>query len=232
MAWGYDFISNPSNPASFYELPFSAVTPSWKNMSAREVLTKAAEMLISYFPVSSGGNVGTNGVLITSKYLPEILCKYLPSKWTTLQTYPSGKPTVLKDITANNYFKFKIKKSTSGSINSFRVTATDGYETTVVVTERSEDDGANVYSVSNPIIGGTTMADNVATFLQYTNKQIQQECYFEWQGDPSLELGDEISVTDIAGVYKYSGYLISNQCNFDGGLRTISRMKVIEITAL
>jgi hypothetical protein len=60
----------------------------------------------------------------------------------------------------------------------------------------------------------------------------QTETRIEWQGDPSIELGDDMSITDITATKKYKGYCIGNQYKFDGGLRVITRMKTLETEAL
>ena len=200
---------------------------SISRLSTREILTQLMQVAFYWDgPRITPDPVGI-GYLISNKHNNKIIAYY---KITENRTgYYSSK----KDIVADNYFKIRTARNDAMLVNSVRIIALTNQGTEATIPDRIANDGEYQYTLrDNVFLPNATPTGHITDLFPFMYRAQQTETRIEWQGDPSIELGDDMSITDITATKKYKGYCIGNQYKFDGGLRVITRMKTLETEAL
>jgi hypothetical protein len=200
----------------------NTTVPVWGNVSLRQVLSWAAEIVMGYNLTVFGC-----GYIQSSKYKNTIELNYRLSEAVSF--------SAVRTISADNYFKIKNKTMREISPNTYYIQSMDGNETVSLDTARIAVEGtvSNTLCKGNAIIQtsgyeGTIVEVTVNNLIKNQGDRLK----LEWQGDTSLELCDETTATSIDGLTGYNGYMVSNQIKFDGGLRQISTFKILETEAL
>lgn len=196
-------------------------------LSTREILTQLMQLAFYWDGFRYAPDTSSIGYLISSKYNNKLIVYYKVSENKT--GYYSSKA----DIIADNYFKIKTARNDAMLVNSIRIIAITNQGVEENIADRVAIEGEFQYTLRNNVfLPSAVPTSDVAEIFLSLYKAQQTETRIEWQGDPSIELGDDMSITDIAGTKKYKGYCIGNQIKFDGGLRVITRMKTLETEAL
>jgi hypothetical protein len=196
-------------------------------LSTREILTQLMQLAFYWDGFRIAPDTTSIGYLISSKHNNKIVAYY---KVTENKTgYYSSKT----DIVADNYFKIKTARNDAMFVNYLRVIAINNTGTEATIPDRIAIDGEYQYTLrDNVFLPDAAPTGHITDLFPFMYRAQQTETRIEWQGDPSIELGDDMSITDITATKKYKGYCIGNQCKFDGGLRVITRMKTLETEAL
>jgi hypothetical protein len=206
-------------------------TDAFKGLTLRDVLTQIMVLSGSQWEHSESINGGGIGYAVSSKYNNSIAIKYKMSE--ILSSEYVGDFTPVTEITADNYFKIKNNRNDLMMVNTIKIVAKDNTEYTTNVSARVATEGEVSYTIGNlSLIVDYIKAVLLGLHFLFLYQAQQTETRIEWQGDPSIELGDDMSITDITATKKYKGYCIGNQYKFDGGLRVITRMKTLETEAL
>jgi hypothetical protein len=132
-----------------------------------------------------------------------------------------------------NYFKIKINTTKYSDLNTYSVQKADGFIDTNENTTEVASNGANELLISgNPFCDsiGVVSTLSLAFYNYYEFTPTTGQLIIEWQGDPSLETGDYVTVESVDGTETYNCILLSNNYKFDGGLRCVSRFKIYTIT--
>jgi len=135
----------------------------------------------------------------------------------TLTSTPSG-----ATITSDEYFsyggKIVVQGSSDGQEITLKVDGTPLIQSGVELIERTDGDsirrnGDRALSImDNALIQNKAVAGTIADDILATTKQESRDINLSWRGDPTLELGDEISINGVEGV------IITQEFNFNGAL--------------
>jgi hypothetical protein len=196
-------------------------------LTTREILTQLMQLAFYWDGFRTSPDPASIGYLISNKHNNKIIVYY---KVTENKTgYYSSKT----DIVADNYFKIKTARNDAMFVNSLRVIAITNQGTEATIPDKIAIDGEYQYTLrDNVFLPNAAPTGHVTDLFPFMYLAQQTETRIEWQGDPSIELGDDMSITDITATKKYKGYCIGNQYKFDGGLRVTTRMKTLETEAL
>jgi hypothetical protein len=197
----------------------AAIRLKMTNLPTREALSMMHTLSICVFKnaLEVGFSYGLD-YTTTSKYTNKIILK--------------PKANIIYDDTGNSdyvinsdsYFKAKNYRNDANLYNTFIGVYIDGLTTGKgEVGARVSQEGTVLYKFDVYYSLGVERLEGLCA------KQ-QSESSAEWQGNPALELGDNIDlqITTKSTTVSHKGYLVSNHYKFSGGLRCTSRMKVLE----
>jgi len=189
------------------------------NLPTRDSLSKIYTLSICIFQdaLSAGFAYGL-AYTTTSKYTNKIILK--PK--ANIIYDDTGDSDYL--INSASYFKAKNYRNDANLYNTFIGVYIDGLTTGKgEIAARISQEGTVLYKFD-------LFYSLSVSRLQGLYAEQQSESSVEWQGNPALELGDNIDlqITTKGNTVSHKGYLVSNHYKFSGGLRCTSRIKVLE----
>lgn len=167
--------------------------------------------------------------MTTSKYKNEII---LLLKKTTEKPIESYTRIISNDL----YFNAKNYRNENNLVNSFKLVALNNEFAIKNVDARISEEGL-VQKTFTDIKFVATGSDAIyIEGLTALYKNQQSEVETRWRGNPSFELGDDVSVQIARRGFPiktieseaHRGYLVANHYKFTGGLQCTSRVKVLK----
>lgn len=144
----------------------------------------------------------------------------------TLTSTPTG-----ATIISEEYFSYGativIEGSSDGQVVNLSVDGTPLIQSGVELIERTDGDsirrnGDRALSImDNNLIQNSLVAGTIADDILATTKQESRDINITWRGDPTLELGDEISINGQQGV------IITQEFRFNGALSASMQMRKV-----
>jgi hypothetical protein len=136
-----------------------------------------------------------------------------------------------------NYYKLKKENTYYKNLNKFTLLAFNG--AFVATTPSTPNESQKIYGVKEIIIQDNSYIPDIyylqnrvinllESFYANVNSANDDVISLEWWGNPSLEIYDNVLITNVKTAQIYSCKLISNNYNYNGFLKCTSRFKVLE----
>jgi hypothetical protein len=141
----------------------------------------------------------------------------------------------VEDNAIENYYKLKKENTYYKNLNKFEV-LTDGGVTEVEEDLISQSTyGIKTLTISNnryvrSSANASALAFAYKSFYANVNSANDDVISLDWWGNPSLEIYDNVLITNVKTSQIYSCKLISNNYNYNAFLKCTSRFKVLETT--
>lgn len=133
-------------------------------------------------------------------------------------------------VTTATYYSYGAHIEVTGSANGQSITALTitGKPLIVVGGEIiTETDGESIRRngdktlaiMDNPLIQSDTLAEEIAEAILATTANEYRDISIDWRGDPTIELGDKVTVDGIPGV------IVTQEFNFSGALKAKAQIR-------